>query len=77
MPEVDDLETVINHIDTIPNAVELQSSLNNILQVREDLLSFTWYKSLQRLVQVLRDMRKCIGGMTQYNTLQKFRSNND
>ncbi|CAB4442260.1 unnamed protein product [Rhizophagus irregularis] len=44
----------------------------NILQAREDLLTLIYYKSLQRLVQVLHNMIKFIEDITQYNTVQKF-----
>ncbi|PKK72894.1 kinase-like protein [Rhizophagus irregularis] len=44
----------------------------NILQAREDLLTSIYYKSLQRLVQVLHNMIKFIEDITQYNTVQKF-----
>ncbi|GBB91817.1 hypothetical protein RclHR1_01920021 [Rhizophagus clarus] len=44
----------------------------NILQAREDLLTSIYYKSLQRLVQVLQNMKKYIEEITQYNTVQKF-----
>ncbi|POG74739.1 kinase-like domain-containing protein [Rhizophagus irregularis DAOM 181602=DAOM 197198] len=43
-----------------------------ILQAREDLLNSNYYKSLQRLVRVLRNMKKFIEDITQYNTVQKF-----
>ncbi|CAB4477593.1 kinase-like protein [Rhizophagus irregularis] len=44
----------------------------NILQAREDLLTSIYYKSLQRLVQVLHNMIKFIEDITQYNAVQKF-----
>ncbi|PKY59330.1 hypothetical protein RhiirA4_550334, partial [Rhizophagus irregularis] len=44
----------------------------NILQARRDLLNSNYYKSLQRLVRVLHNMKKFIEDITQYNTVQKF-----
>ncbi|CAB4477595.1 unnamed protein product [Rhizophagus irregularis] len=44
----------------------------NILQARKDLLNTTYYKSLQRLVQVLQDMKKFIENITQYNIMQRY-----
>ncbi|CAB4477591.1 unnamed protein product [Rhizophagus irregularis] len=43
----------------------------NILLSREDLLTSIYYKNLQRLVQVLHNMKKFIEEITQYNTVQK------
>ncbi|CAB4442957.1 unnamed protein product [Rhizophagus irregularis] len=47
----------------------------NIIQAREDI-TLTYYQSLQRLVQVLQDIKDYIEKITQYNTVQKFLGTN-
>jgi hypothetical protein len=44
----------------------------HMLQAREELLTSAYYRSFQRLVQVLQNMKKFIEEITQYNTVQKF-----
>ncbi|RIA99620.1 kinase-like domain-containing protein, partial [Glomus cerebriforme] len=48
------------------------NSAVNILQAREDLFTSNYYKSLQRLVKVLHNMKKFAEEITQYNKLQKL-----
>jgi DNA-binding protein YbaB len=44
----------------------------HILQAREELLTPAYYRSFQRLVQVLHNMKKYIEEIIQYNTVQKL-----
>ncbi|RIA93202.1 hypothetical protein C1645_27432 [Glomus cerebriforme] len=48
------------------------NSFVNILYLREDIFNSYYYISLQRLVQVLINMKNYIEEITQYNTVQKF-----
>ncbi|PKK72895.1 kinase-like protein [Rhizophagus irregularis] len=52
--------------------ISVASASINVLHARDDLLTSTYYKILQRLVQVLHNMKEYIEEITQYNTVQKF-----
>ncbi|GBC03161.1 hypothetical protein RclHR1_00500009 [Rhizophagus clarus] len=77
--EVTDLCKSAQHCKNIVKILlERISTVNvsiNILQARGDLTS-TYYKSLQRLLQILQGIKIYSKEITQYNTVQKFLGTN-